>query len=700
MAARGADFTKIIAPSQKSAKEVVLAGRLCHKTPLREITNTEITSMSEKRFTEQMKAYGQWKNDLITNIGDYQKWLDANGMGSPEDELHIYESLAALRSDKLTIAFVAEFARGKTELINAIFFSEYDRRLLPSEAGRTTMCPTELFYDSESQHAYIRLLPIETRLNDTSIAEYKDDPIHWSSLELDLDNPDNMADAFQEIVKVKKVPRDEARRLGLYDDSDTHLNSPDGTPPSEIEIPLWRHALISFPHPLLKQGLVILDTPGLNALGSEPELTLNMIPKAQGVMFIMSADTGVTKSDLEMWTSNVKPGRVGKEKGLIVVLNKIDNLWDDLKSREQIAKTVKEQCGKAAQTLGIDVSTVIPVSAQKGLLAKIRHDQELLTRSNILALESILANEILPYQQELVRSHVKGDVGAMVKQSCDLLASRFNSVKSQLQELGGLSDKNNEVIEHLMQKTREEQVAYHKNVESFNANKKILSDQSKQLLALLSLSELDKLVSRSREAMTGSWTTPGLKKGMKTFFEGVSSMLTQVDDYSEQLNRLVTTVYHQFQAEHAIQGIEPVLYNIEKYVKELEKLEEEGEAFRNSPVTAMTEQSFVVKKFFISLVSHARNIFFKAHRDAESWSKAVMSPLVKQIKDHKEQMDRRLENLRKINESRDTLEERMTDLKKQAALLKKQYEEVNNILKVINRPLTPEAAAQKQKPAA
>lgn len=643
--------------------------------------------MANKRFTEQMHAYGQWKEDLIAGINDYQKWLDANEMASPEDELRIYESVGSLRSDKLTIAFVAEFARGKTELINAIFFSEYDRRLLPSEAGRTTMCPTELFYDIEHKQAYIRLLPIETRLNDTSIADYKADPIHWSHIDLDLDNADNMAEAFREIVKTKRVPRDEAQKLGLYSEMDTHLNRPDGSAPDEVDIPMWRHALISFPHPLLKQGLVILDTPGLNALGSEPELTLNMLPKAQAVMFIMSADTGVTKSDLDMWVHNVKPMRQGREKGTIVVLNKIDTLWDDLKTHEEVHRTIADQCKKASQTLGIDANTVHPVSAQKALLAKIRHDQELLKRSNIISLESILANQILPNQQEIVREHVKAEVGNMIRDSRDLLASRFQSIKSQLEELHGLSGKNNEVIEHLMQKTREEQVAYHKNVESFNANKKILSEQSKKLLSMLSLTQLDKLVSRSRESMTGTWTTHGLKGGMKTFFDGISTMLKEVDEYSEQLNRLVTTVYHKFQSEHGLQGIEPVLFDIDKYVKEMDKLYDEAEAFRNSPVTVMTEQHYVVKKFFISLVSHARNVFFKAHRDAESWSKAVMSPLVKQIKEHKEQMDKRLDNLRKINESRDTLESRMNELKRNGALLKKQYEEINGILKVINRPL-------------
>ncbi len=654
--------------------------------------------MSDKRFTEQMQAYGKWKEDLIVGINDFQRWLDANQMGGPEDELRIYESLSSLRSDKLTIAFVAEFARGKTELINAIFFSEYDRRLLPSEAGRTTMCPTELFYDIEHKQAYIRLLPIETRLNDTSIAEYKMEPIHWTSLDLDLDNADNMAEAFQEIVKTKRVSREEARKLGLYSDADTHLNNPDGSPPETIDVPMWRHALISFPHPLLKQGLVILDTPGLNALGSEPELTLNMLPKAQAVMFIMAADTGVTKSDLDMWIHNVKPLRAGKEKGTIVVLNKIDTLWDELKTRDEIDRTIKEQCRKASQTLGINATSVTPASAQKGLLAKIRHDKELLKRSNILTLESILANQILPSQQEIVREHVKADVGSMIKESRDLLASRFQSVKSQLEELHGLSGKNNEVIEHLMKKTREEQVAYHKNVESFNANRKLLSEQSKRLLALLSLSELDKLVSRSRDAMTGSWTTHGMKDGMRTFFDGISSMLKEVDEYSDQLNRLVTTVYHKFQSEHGLKGIEPILYDIDKFVKEMDDLYQEAEAFRNSPVTVMTEQNFVVKKFFISLVSHARNVFFKAHREAESWSKAVMSPLVNQINAHKEQMDKRLENLRKINESRDTLESRMEELKRNAVGLKKQYDEVSAILRIINRPL--DAAAMQATPAA
>jgi hypothetical protein len=640
----------------------------------------------EKRvlITEQMQVFSEWKNTLIKNIEHYQKWLDENEMGTPEDELQIYEILGQLRSDKLTIAFVAEFARGKTELINAIFFSEYDRRLLPSEAGRTTMCPTELLYDSEENHAYIRLLSIETRLSDISVAEYKEDPINWTSIELDLGTPDSMADAFQEIVKTKKVSIADARQLGLYSDDDEKHHAKNGSTPTEIEVPMWRHAIISFPHPLLKQGLIILDTPGLNALGTEPELTLNMLPNAQAVLFVIAADTGVTKSDLDMWSINIKPLRKNTGgKGLVVVLNKIDTLWDELKSQEAIDKTIQKQCEAAATTLGIDVGMVIPASAQKGLLAKIRHDQDLIERSNIHTLEKILANDIIPSQQELVREHVKSSIGAMVKESHELLRAKLNNTKGQLTELSGLSGKNTQVIEHLMEKTREEQVNYHKNLESFNANKKLLSQHSKELLARLSLTKLDKLVSKSRQAMSDSWTTAGLKKGMKTFFDGVNEMFGEVDEYSDQMNRLVTTLYRKFHVEHNIAEIAPILYDPKPYLAELHKLNDEAEEFRNSPVTTLTEQSFVIKKFFISLVSHARNIFFKAHRDAEKWHKSALSPLVKQIKERKSDMEKRLDNLRKASQSGDTIQTQMSELKKIGMAQKKQFDDVSAIYKAI-----------------
>ena len=88
--------------------------------------------------------YKKWRDDLIIVISRYHGWLQEEGLTKGEDDLRIFELIEALRSDKLTVAMVGEFSRGKSELINAIFFADYKQRLLPTEAGRTTMCPVEL----------------------------------------------------------------------------------------------------------------------------------------------------------------------------------------------------------------------------------------------------------------------------------------------------------------------------------------------------------------------------------------------------------------------------------------------------------------------------------------------------------------------------------------------------------------------------
>jgi hypothetical protein len=93
-----------------------------------------------------------------------------------------HEALAALAhrlaGEKLVVAFVAEFSRGKSELINAIFFADAGKRVLPATPGRTTMCPVELAYDPEEPPT-LSLLPIETRLEGLSLGELRTQPRAW-----------------------------------------------------------------------------------------------------------------------------------------------------------------------------------------------------------------------------------------------------------------------------------------------------------------------------------------------------------------------------------------------------------------------------------------------------------------------------------------------------------------------------------------
>src|SRR5438105_3177026 len=128
--------------------------------------------LAANAFSRRLGEYKHWRDELIEIIAEYQTWVENQGLATGEDDLRIYELIDALRSDTLTVALVGEFSRGKTELINAVFFADYKQRLLPSDAGRTTMCPTELRYDA-TEPPCLKLLPIDTRRSPLTIAEYK-----------------------------------------------------------------------------------------------------------------------------------------------------------------------------------------------------------------------------------------------------------------------------------------------------------------------------------------------------------------------------------------------------------------------------------------------------------------------------------------------------------------------------------------------
>jgi predicted GTPase len=644
--------------------------------------------MQQDQLDQRLRSYSVWRERLIQSVMELQEWLEEHELVTPEQELRMFETVKALREDRLTVAFVAEFSRGKSELINALFFAEFGQRLLPSEAGRTTMCPTELFYDRESDASYIRLLPIETRLDERSIAEFRNEPIHWSHIGLDNNNPLQIAEALREVIKTKLVPLEKAVELGLYDEVNDPYFRSHGSGPAQVEIPMWRHALISFPHELLRQGLVVLDTPGLNAIGSEPELTLSMLPSAQAVLFLLAADSGVTRSDMEMWEHHVAALRKQAGKNVVVVLNKIDTLWDDLKEAGAISASIQAQCRHTAEQLHVPTKQVFPLSAQKGLIAKIREDEQLLRDSRLPELEDYLVECVLPLKQEIVRESLVAALGDLVEQNLTLLNARSEEAAHQLTELRSLRGKNSEVIVHLMSKSREEQAAYLRNVESFQNSRRLLQNQARNLSEALSMETLDDLITQTREAMTHSWTTAGLKRGMETFFEGAREIMEQASGHAEQTRMLIRATYKKFHEEHGLPQLTPKHFSMETLAAELDRLFHEAENFRRSPVTAMTEQSFVIKKFFISLVSHARSLFFKANQDADNWLKEVMNPLVKQIKEHKASMEKRLDTLRRISESRDTLESRIHDLDASRHLLRAQIERLQAIQSTIYTPMS------------
>ena len=642
-----------------------------------------MTSQLEK----EVAHYQEWRDQMIAGIGSYKSWLDAHGYADIQQSLRIYDLIESLRNDRMTLAFLAEFSRGKTELINAMFFSDFKQRLLPSDVGRTTMCPTEIFYDP-AEEPYMRLLPIETRTRRESVSALKRQPVEWIKIRLNTDSRDEMAEAMQHLVEVKTVGIEEAKLLGLWDESNPAITTVVIKEGDRIDVPAWRHAMINYPHPLLKSGLVVLDTPGLNALGSEPELTLSMIPNAHAVLFLLAMDTGVTKSDLDVWQKYVRTAATRR----IAVLNKIDLMWDDLKSEEEISVGIERQIEATSMLLTLPRTHVLAISAQKALLARIRGDEALLVKSGIHQVEQLLASEIIPAKQEIMRAAVQREIGSMVDASRAAVASQLAATRSEIKELAAMSGKNRNMAQAMVARLEAHRRNYQTTVQTFRNTYNTVMTQGGALLKQLDEDSLEKILNKDREFIEDAWTTAGLWKNMQALFQHFTGVSSRILRFANQIKGLVDMTYVHFHEKFGFAKLTPPALNLEKHTLAMTGLQDTARQFCHDPVNVAKYKHFVVNKFYENLVAEARQTFEFTRMDAERWLKSALNPLNLQIKDHEQVLAKRIENFKKIRNNISSVEVRMKQLEKQQAVLQQQ----NQVLARIKVNLEGEDSAEAQ----
>jgi replication fork clamp-binding protein CrfC len=637
--------------------------------------------MSMERLSQQVDAYVAWKRELMREITRYRSWLVTNRLNSETVEAKLERALKLLRTDHITLAFVGEFSRGKTELINSLFFSQYGQRMLPSQAGRTTMCPTELFFDPRSERSYIRLLPIETRIAEASIAQFKRIPRHWVNIPLDLSDPDNMVQAFIQVAKTKPMPVEQAIALGFHPDM---LEST--SKPGEVLVPAWRHALVNLDHPLLRQGLRILDTPGLNALGSEPELTLSMLPSAQAIIFMLSADTGVTASDMAVWQQHIRQLDDDTQTCLFAVLNKIDVLWDDLAGEAFVQNAIRQVQTGTARQLGIKVDEVLPLSAKQAMLAKVRKDPELLARSQMVNLEKLLCDRIIAQKERLLEGRVVNQVLAMLQNSEHVLKLRLDKVNEQQALLDNHQQDNGQLLFELTAKTKQEHSLHHRRLLGLKTNQRLLKRQGELLRSAARGERLDEHLNKVRRNLTGSWTTLGINQAILHFFRSVEQDLHNLAQEAEMANKMVAAIYRRHNEDNPLHGVDAPQFNIGRYQRELRLQQAKADQFRLHLKTLLTEQRSLSKRFFATLVQEVIGLHQRLRLEAEQWASDALMPLLQHSLEHKQLLETHMLRLKALAQQTQQARQRGQQLGRYAAELEQQLTQAGEMLRILRRP--------------
>jgi len=637
--------------------------------------------VANNKLSDGVNRYEAWKNHIYAIIENLEGWLEENELFSEEAWNTLARCFNKLESDRITVAFVGEFSRGKTELINALFFADTGRRLLPSDAGRTTMCPTEILYDENRGQAYIRLLPIETRLTEYTLTELQKMPDEWHEIALDPNDSASLENSFKELASTLQVKPEDARRYGLLNEDVLH---PEGRQPKYIDIPKWRHAIISYPHPLLKHGLTILDTPGLNAIGTEPELTLTMLPSAQAAIFVLGADTGVSQTDLDIWQHNLNGHEKNRRSRLTVVLNKVDTLWDDLRSDQEIEDSIKSQILFTARTLGVSLSKIFPLSAQKSLTGLVRKDHALIERSGIIELEDHLNHEVSQSKKEIIIQDINAELVNLLEKTRGLVENRLGQEESQKHEMSHIHAQSDAAINNLLEQTQQQQDKYRLNSNALTQFEHSVDQKARELQQTLDQKVFDRALLEAKNTMEKSWTSKGIQQAITVFSEQLNQYMNTIERKVAENRQLIKNIYQRFEKDHGIGVIQPKAISLEQYQKQLTTILDEASAFSKGYRISLTGQSQLAKNFFATIGQKAKELFADIQREINHWVHSSLQPLAFQIEDHRDMLNRQVQDLKMATQSREVLNQKLEETSARVEKNHKQLVYINDTIKQVN----------------
>jgi len=613
-------------------------------------------------LSRDLDLLADWRRNLDRRIEHFAGLLADQDVLDAESSALATTLRQRLASDRLVLAFVAEFSRGKSELINALFFADTGRRVLPATPGRTTMCPVELAWDPQDSPT-LSLLPIRTRRGGQPVSALRERSELWQQHELPLGDAQALAAVLEEVTRTQRVSLDEARELGLW-----HDDHPEDNPPrdenDQVEVPAWRHALINYPHPLLKRGLVVVDTPGLNAIGAEPELTLGLLPSAHAIVFLLAADTGVTRSDLSIWRDHLGDRSLER----FVVLNKIDTLNDPLLDAGQVQAQVRQQCLSVSDTLGVPPQRVFPISAREALVSRLAGGESqggAIADGGLPALEHALAGELLPQRSAVIGRMVEDSVLVLQQRALRRLVDRRRQVTEQLLDLRGLRGKSSAKLQLMSRRFESDATAFEECMPRLGALRVVQARQLRELLHHLSSDRVRTEIARMQSDSEASFFKLGAGKAFTQLGARLRAMLDAAGKGVDELDQMLAASHRQLNADFGFSLAAAPKPMLDGYRRELKRIEASySRYFGITKLWRLSEPGFL-SQFLQVLLSRLRVVFESAAVEIELWSKTSTSQMESQLRERRRSLQHRREAFTRIQAAEGDLEQRIAEVEGQ-----------------------------------
>ncbi|MBF0500440.1 MAG: dynamin family protein [Candidatus Riflebacteria bacterium] len=211
---------------------------------------------------------------------------------------------------------------------------------------------------------------------------------------------------------------------------------------------------IEYPLPLLRDGVIIIDTPGVNDTDAfRRRVTEEFIPRSDGVIFVLNAGQPLSDSEARFLTDEVLARNIRK---VWFVVNGIDRLATDEERREAIA-----YCERHLKKLVPEVR-LFPLSAREARRGQEAGDQAAVVRSGVPALLEALERDLIESRREALfdvpLSRITGlfdDIGRGLAWSADFLNRNAERLTDQARVTAADGDRRRLEAEKLLTKFRE-----------------------------------------------------------------------------------------------------------------------------------------------------------------------------------------------------------------------------------------------------
>lgn len=282
------------------------------------------------------KHYSQYKekkNELSSLMCESSKIIDSLSM--PDKASRLKQLSEKLANDAFKIQVVSTFNNGKSTLINALLGED----ILPT-----------------------KILPCTAVVNEIKYGVQKAAVLHFRN-----PLPKKLLNSIPEktLRHMKSYNMQNIPPMAIdYDKMEQYVTIPVNGDPEEISATSpYETVELFYPSPLLKEGVEIIDTPGLNEAEERTKCTLDYLEKADAIIYIFDALKVCAKDEMDTIENVLIPKGFND---MFFVVNRFDMVSQ--KEQPDIKKYVEQKVGKLSR------NDVYCISALKGLEGKISND--------------------------------------------------------------------------------------------------------------------------------------------------------------------------------------------------------------------------------------------------------------------------------------------------------------------------------------